>query len=76
MTDKAYVRFIVKTLARSFIPPAREVKPTVGLMPAKLLLLAGEIMLPSVSVPNVTVASPIDAATPDPAEEPLGSALM
>ena len=25
--------------------------------------------------PNVMVASPIDAATPDPAEEPLGSAL-
>ena len=46
-----------------------------GLMPAKLLLLAGSVILPSVSVPNVTVASPIDAATPDPAEEPLGSAL-
>ena len=45
-------------------------------MPAKLLLLAGSVMLPSVSVPNVTAASPIDAATPDPAEEPLGSALM
>ena len=38
MTEKAYLRFIE---IRSFIPPAREVKPTVGLMPAKLLLLAG-----------------------------------
>ena len=76
MTDKAYVRFIVNTLPRIFIPPAREVKPTVGLMPAKLLLLAGQVILPSVSVPNVTVASPIDAATPDPEEEPQGSALM
>ena len=76
MTEKAYVRFIVNTSAMSFVPPAREVKPTVGLMPAKLQLLAGSVILPSVSVPNVTVASPIDAATPDPAEEPLGSALM
>ena len=76
MTDKAYVRFIVKTSLRSFVPPAREVKPTVGLMPAKLLLLARSVILPSVSVPNVTAASPIDAATADPAEEPLGSALI
>ena len=76
MTDKAYVRFIVNTSLRFFVPPAREVKPTVGLMPAKLLLLEGSVILPSVSVPNVTVASPIDAATPDPAEEPLGSPLV
>ena len=33
-------------------------------------------MLPPVSVPNVTVASPIDAATAHPAEEPLGSAFL
>jgi len=32
-------------------------------------------MLPSVSVPKVTAASPIDAATPEPAEEPHGSAF-
>ena len=76
MTDKAYVRFIVNMSLRSVVPPAREVKPTVGLIPAKLLLLEGSVILPSVSVPNVTVASPIDAATPDPAEEPLGSALV
>lgn len=32
-------------------------------------------MLPSVSVPRVTAASPIDAAIPDPDDEPHGSAL-
>ena len=57
------------------VPPAREVKPTVGLMPARLLWSAGQVMLPSVSVPKVTVASPIDAATPDPDEDPHGSAF-
>ena len=46
-----------------------------GLIPARLLLLEGPVILPFVSEPNVTVASPIDAATPDPEEEPPGSAL-
>ena len=32
-------------------------------------------MLPSVSDPSVTETSPIDAATPDPDEEPHGSVL-
>ena len=75
MTDKAYVRFIVNMLNTSFIPPAREVKPKVGLMPANLLLLEGSVKFPYVSVPNVTVASPIDVATPDPVGDPLGSTL-
>ena len=57
------------------LPPAREVSPTVGLIPARLLLLVGQVMLPSVSVPSVTAARPIDAATPDPDDEPHGSAL-
>lgn len=69
------MRFIVIRLTIFFIPPAREVKPTVGLMPARLLLLEGQVILPSVSVPNVTAASPIDAETPDPEEEPHGSAF-
>jgi hypothetical protein len=56
------------------VPPAREVKPTVGLMPARLLLLVGQVMLPSVSVPRVTAARPMEAAIPDPEEEPHGSA--
>ena len=71
----AYVRFIDDTVPRSFIPPAREVKPTVGFMPARLLWFVGQVILPSVSVPNVTAASPIDAATADPEEEPHGSAF-
>ena len=73
MTKK--MRYIVDALIRSVIPPAREVKPTVGLMPATLLWFAGQVILPSVSVPNVTVARPIDAATADPEEEPQGSAF-
>lgn len=62
-------------MPRAFILPAREVKPTVGLIPARLLLLEGAIILPSVSEPNVIVANPIDAATPGPEKEPLGSGL-
>ena len=58
-----------------YTPPARDVNPTVGLMPTMLLLLDGEIMLPAVSVPIVTVAKPMDAATPQPDDEPNGSAF-
>ena len=57
------------------IPPARDVKPTVGFMPTTLLLLEGQVILPSVSVPSVTAANPIEAATPEPEEEPHGSAF-
>lgn len=32
-------------------------------------------MLPSVSVPSVTAASPIEAAIPEPDDEPQGSAF-
>lgn len=58
-----------------YIPPAREVSPTVVLIPARLLLLVGHVMLPSVSVPSVTAARPMDAAMPEPEEEPHGSAF-
>ena len=40
-----------------------------------LLLLEGQVILPSVSDPRVTAASPIEAAIPDPEDEPHGSAL-
>ena len=69
------MRFVFDRLFRLVIPPALEVKPTVGLIPARLLWSEGQVILPSVSVPNVTVARPIDAATPDPEDEPHGSAL-
>ena len=70
-----HVRFIINTLFQLVIPPALEVKPTVGLIPARLLWSVGQVILPSVSVPNVTVTRPIDAATADPEDEPHGSAL-
>ena len=57
-------------------PPARETRLTVGLIPAKLLLLVGHVILPSVSVPKVTAASPMEAATPEPDEDPHGSAFL
>src|SRR6266567_9605220 len=46
--------------------PARLVSPTVGLMPTTPLALAGQTMLPSVSLPNDTVAKFADAAAPEP----------
>lgn len=46
-----------------------------GLMPARLLLLVGQVILPSVSVPSETVTSPIADDIPDPEEDPHGSAL-
>jgi hypothetical protein len=51
------------------------VRPTVGFIPARLLLLVGETILPSVSVPRLTAVSPIEVATPDPDDEPDGSPL-
>ena len=57
------------------LPPALDVNPTVGFIPARLLLLVGQVMLPSVSDPRVTAARPIEAATPEPEEEPHGSAF-
>lgn len=66
---------VERCFARSRSPPARDVRPTVVLMPAKLLLLVGQVILPSVSVPSVTAASPMDAAMPEPEEEPQGSAF-
>jgi len=57
------------------VPPAREVKPRVGLIPTTLLLLEGHVILPSVSEPSVTAANPMEADTPEPAEEPQGSAF-
>lgn len=55
------------------IPPAREVSPTVGLIPTKLFLLLGLTIEPSVSLPRAAVVSPMDVATPLPDEEPEGS---
>src|SRR6266487_759311 len=52
--------------------PARLVSPTVGLIPTTPLALAGQTMLPSVSLPNETAAKFADAAAPEPELEPHG----
>src|SRR5260370_8537848 len=56
--------------------PARLVSPTVGLMPTTPFALAGQTMLPSVSLPNDTVAKFADAAAPEPELEPQGIRSM
>src|SRR6478752_9657579 len=56
--------------------PARRVRPTVGLMPTTPFALAGQTMLPSVSVPNDTAAKFAEAAAPEPALEPHGLRSM
>src|SRR5713226_1340457 len=56
--------------------PARLVSPTVGLMAATPLALAGQTMLPSVSLPNDTAAKFDDAAAPEPELEPQGLRSM
>src|SRR2546427_164424 len=45
--------------------PARLVSPTVGLMPTTPFAFAGQTMLPSVSLPNETVAKFADAEGPE-----------
>src|SRR6516162_9251431 len=52
--------------------PARLVRPTVGLIPTTPFALAGHTTLPSVSVPNDTVAKFAEAAAPEPELEPQG----
>ena len=56
------------------LPPALDTSPAVGLIPARLLLLDGQVMLPSVSVPRETAVKPIDEATPEPEDDPQGPA--
>src|SRR5438128_5515866 len=56
--------------------PARLVSPTVGLIPTTPLAFAGHTMLPSVSLPNDTVAKFADAAAPEPELEPQGLRSM
>src|SRR5229473_7294846 len=52
--------------------PARLVRPTVGLMPTTPFALAGQTILPSVSLPNDTAAKFEETAAPEPALEPQG----
>jgi hypothetical protein len=57
------------------ITRSREVRPTVGLMQARLLASQGLRILPLVSVPRVARARPRLLATPLPELEPDGSWL-
>src|SRR5205807_9635743 len=50
--------------------PARLVSPTVGLMPTTPFALAGQTMLPSVSLPTHPLAQSADAAAPHPQLQP------
>src|SRR5512143_1644495 len=52
--------------------PLRLTRPTVGFSPTRPLTAAGQMMLPSVSVPTPTVARLAAIAAPVPALEPHG----
>src|SRR3982074_1928649 len=56
--------------------PARLTRPTVGLIPTTPLLLAGQTMLPSVSVPIETAVKFADGAAPEPELDPHGLRLI
>src|SRR5271157_4854482 len=56
--------------------PARLVSPTVGLGPTTPLALAGQTILPSVSVPNDTATKFDETAAAEPALEPQGLRAM
>src|SRR5215831_4369577 len=63
---------IVSWLCEIGITPARLVRPTVGLMPTTQLLLDGDMIEPSVSVPRLAAARLAATATPEPELEPPG----
>lgn len=54
--------------------PARLVNPTVGLIPTTEFTDAGQRMDAAVSVPSVTAAMFVAAATAEPVLDPQGSA--
>src|SRR5205823_395903 len=60
-------------LGASGMTPARLVSPSVGLIPTSPFSVDGLMIEPDVSEPTAAVANAIEPATPDPAEDPLGS---
>jgi hypothetical protein len=58
-----------------YSPPARDVKPTVGLIPTTLFLLEGDTIEPSVSEPREAAVRPIAVQMALPELEPDGSAI-
>src|SRR5258707_4301254 len=67
---------IISCVCEMGTTPARLVSPTVGLMPTTPFALAGQTMLPSVSLPNDTAAKFAEAAAPEPELEPQGFRSM
>src|SRR5262250_179235 len=57
---------IVSCVCEIGTTPARLVNPTVGLMPTTPLTLAGQTMLPSVSLPRETAAKLAETAAAEP----------
>ena len=57
----------------SGMTPVRLTSPRVGLTPTNPFTSLGDRIDPEVSEPRVPAARASDAATPDPADEPLGS---
>ncbi len=62
----------VSWLAGIGITPARLTRPTVGLSPTTPLVVAGQTIEPSVSVPTATGHRLALTATPEPLLEPHG----
>lgn len=73
MTAQFKVNETFKFGSNLYIPPLRDVRPTVGLIPTTLFLLLGDTIEPSVSDPSVPAARPIAAEIPLPLLEPEGS---
>jgi hypothetical protein len=65
-----------KFTSTNHLPPARDTRPMVGLIPIKLLLPDWHATLPSFFEPKVTAASPMEAATSEPDEDPHGPAFL
>src|SRR3982751_2235565 len=63
---------IVSCVCEIGTTPARLVTPTVGLIPTTPDKLAGQTMLPSVSVASATVHRFAEVAAPDPELDPHG----
>src|SRR6201996_534335 len=62
----------VSWLAEIGMIPARDTRPTVGLIPTRPLALLGHTIEPSVSVPTAATARSAAMAAPDPELEPQG----
>ena len=64
---------MVLSLTRTYSPPARDVRPTVGFIPTKLLISLGDTIEPSVSEPKAAAHSPMAVPIPLPELDPEGS---